>query len=326
MLLLKEVCCWRRCCVVVAAAEAAAAVAVVYGGRARGTRTRKCTHTLTRTHVHTQMRTHASARTHARARIHTHTHTHTRARKGDCNRLLFDREWHRLVLDEGHVCRNYNSSFARGCQKLRAQRRWILTGTPLQNKIEEISCYFQILDVRCAAPRCARAIFAKWCGCPRCDVCCVRVLCCSALRLRCATTARARECARACFESVLRARRLHLCTPVAVCLVRRLVRSVLNHQKGQVPAQRPRRERRQQPWRGAQEDQPAPQEEHGGDQDGVCVCRRAGVQARPACNTRKPFCKTHNTRPCPTAPLARARPTPNALNNNTSRKCTQAGC
>lgn len=65
---------------------------------------------------------------------------------GDRN-TLFDVEWHRIVLDEGHTIRNYNSTFALGCSALRAQRRWILTGTPLQNKIEELSSFFIFLDV-----------------------------------------------------------------------------------------------------------------------------------------------------------------------------------
>lgn len=27
---------------------------------------------------------------------------------------IFDVEWHRVVLDEGHIIRNYNSGFAKG--------------------------------------------------------------------------------------------------------------------------------------------------------------------------------------------------------------------
>ncbi|XP_044079838.1 helicase-like transcription factor isoform X2 [Siniperca chuatsi] len=46
--------------------------------------------------------------------------------------------WLRVVLDEGHVIRNPNAQMSKAVLDLKAQRRWILTGTPIQNSVKDL--------------------------------------------------------------------------------------------------------------------------------------------------------------------------------------------
>ncbi|XP_032356115.1 helicase-like transcription factor isoform X2 [Etheostoma spectabile] len=46
--------------------------------------------------------------------------------------------WLRVVLDEGHVVRNPNAQMSKAVLGLKAQRRWILSGTPIQNSVKDL--------------------------------------------------------------------------------------------------------------------------------------------------------------------------------------------
>ncbi|XP_028294635.1 helicase-like transcription factor isoform X2 [Gouania willdenowi] len=46
--------------------------------------------------------------------------------------------WLRVVLDEGHVIRNPNAQMSKAVLQLRAQRRWVLSGTPIQNGVKDL--------------------------------------------------------------------------------------------------------------------------------------------------------------------------------------------
>ncbi|KAM4625187.1 helicase-like transcription factor isoform 2-T2 [Polymixia lowei] len=46
--------------------------------------------------------------------------------------------WLRVVLDEGHVIRNPNAQMSKAVLDLKAQRRWILSGTPIQNGVKDL--------------------------------------------------------------------------------------------------------------------------------------------------------------------------------------------
>lgn len=46
--------------------------------------------------------------------------------------------WLRVVLDEGHVIRNPNAQMSKAVLGLKAQRRWILSGTPIQNSVKDL--------------------------------------------------------------------------------------------------------------------------------------------------------------------------------------------
>ncbi|KAG7287136.1 hypothetical protein NEMBOFW57_006641 [Staphylotrichum longicolle] len=63
---------------------------------------------------------------------------------------LFKIDFFRVVLDEGHAIRNHKTKTARACINLTSKYRWILTGTPLHNNIEEFYAYFRFLGVHWA--------------------------------------------------------------------------------------------------------------------------------------------------------------------------------
>ena len=53
--------------------------------------------------------------------------------------------WFRVVLDEAQTIKNYWTQVSRACCGLRAERRWCLSGTPIQNKIDDLYSYFCFL-------------------------------------------------------------------------------------------------------------------------------------------------------------------------------------
>lgn len=54
-------------------------------------------------------------------------------------------KWTRVVLDESQTIKNHRTLVARACCSLRAKRRWCLSGTPIQNSIDELFSYFRFL-------------------------------------------------------------------------------------------------------------------------------------------------------------------------------------
>ncbi|KAL6520832.1 hypothetical protein OROGR_017401 [Orobanche gracilis] len=54
-------------------------------------------------------------------------------------------KWSRVVLDESQTIKNHRTQVARACCSLRAKRRWCLSGTPIQNSVEELFSYFRFL-------------------------------------------------------------------------------------------------------------------------------------------------------------------------------------
>ncbi|GAB2275316.1 hypothetical protein Dimus_010079 [Dionaea muscipula] len=53
--------------------------------------------------------------------------------------------WLRVVLDEAQTIKNHRTQVARACSGLRAKTRWCLSGTPIQNAIDELFSYFRFL-------------------------------------------------------------------------------------------------------------------------------------------------------------------------------------
>ncbi|RJE26303.1 SNF2 family domain protein [Aspergillus sclerotialis] len=55
--------------------------------------------------------------------------------------------FHRIVLDEGHVIKNPDSKVSRAVRALSGRYKWIVSGTPIHNYIEEFCPHFDFLRV-----------------------------------------------------------------------------------------------------------------------------------------------------------------------------------
>ncbi|PMD57317.1 uncharacterized protein K444DRAFT_644904 [Hyaloscypha bicolor E] len=60
---------------------------------------------------------------------------------------IFSVTWHRVILDEAHTIQNAQSQLAQACCALQAERRWAITGTPIQNKLTDFSSILKFLQV-----------------------------------------------------------------------------------------------------------------------------------------------------------------------------------
>ncbi|RSH87961.1 uncharacterized protein EHS24_000484 [Apiotrichum porosum] len=61
---------------------------------------------------------------------------------------LFDVKWLRVVIDEAQNIKNHKTAAAKSAVELRAKYRWCLTGTPIQNNVEELYSLFKFLRAR----------------------------------------------------------------------------------------------------------------------------------------------------------------------------------
>jgi SNF2 family DNA or RNA helicase len=58
---------------------------------------------------------------------------------------LLNFHWHRVILDEAHTIKNPATEAAKACVAVTAERRWALTGTPIQNSLNDMQSLIQYL-------------------------------------------------------------------------------------------------------------------------------------------------------------------------------------
>ena len=54
--------------------------------------------------------------------------------------------WHRIILDEAHTIKSYSTLQARSIFQLHAQKRWCLSGTPIQNRFTDLYSLVKFLQ------------------------------------------------------------------------------------------------------------------------------------------------------------------------------------
>ena len=59
---------------------------------------------------------------------------------------LIEQEWNVICLDEAHTIKNPTTKMSKSAMKLRAKRKVILTGTPIQNHLSELWNLFQFIN------------------------------------------------------------------------------------------------------------------------------------------------------------------------------------
>ena len=63
----------------------------------------------------------------------------------EINLPLLSKTWKRVILDECHTIKNHKTMVAKACCLLRAERRWVVSGTIIQNSLEDVYSLMRFL-------------------------------------------------------------------------------------------------------------------------------------------------------------------------------------
>jgi SNF2 family DNA or RNA helicase len=60
---------------------------------------------------------------------------------------LHEIHWYRIILDEAHIIKSPNTSQSKAAFLFKSEIKWCLTGTPVQNKLDDLFSLIKFLEI-----------------------------------------------------------------------------------------------------------------------------------------------------------------------------------